>query len=207
MTDHNADSFRNEIVARAGSYYRNARYLIVAMCFGAGLWFAYDGWVAWPAQRAQYEALPAEKQASAHAPHGDLDILLQKVLASVLVPLAPAFLIFTLYRSRGTYRLTPDDTLHVPGHPPVDAAHLLSIDKTLWERKGIAYVDYQIEGGAKGRLKLDDFVYQQAPTDQIVKRLDAYFEPEIAEGEAAASEEPEAIHTESQQDSDKIPQE
>ncbi len=175
MTDAAAES-QTDIVAGPGKYYRNARYIIVAMALGAGLWFAYDGFVKWPNQLSAFQAMTAEQQAGQRKPHAESDIVLQQRIAIVLLAAAPLMLGFFLYRSRGSYRLT-GTTLQVPGHPPVPFEAIVGIDKSKWERKGIAGVDYMLEErGAVRRLILDDFVYDQAPTDEIVKRIDAYLE-------------------------------
>ena len=181
-----------EIVARAGQYYRNTRYIMCALLVGAGLWFAYDGWIGWPehnrkvaevkrrideadragdtngaaAARAELGKMSKEKSSS--------DILLQKILAVSLPPVGIGLLAWALYASRGAYRLS-GRTLHVPGHPPVTFDQITRIDKRLWDRKGIAYLDY--EGGGK-RIKLDDFVYDRKPTDQIFERIENELAPE-----------------------------
>src|SRR5262245_41397215 len=36
------------IIAHAGRYYRNMRYLMFVLFIGMGAWFGYDGWVGWP---------------------------------------------------------------------------------------------------------------------------------------------------------------
>jgi hypothetical protein len=53
------------------------------------------------------------------------------------------------------------------------------IDKRLWDRKGIAFIDYDLDGsgGAGGRLKLDDFVYERKPTDEIYERIERFVTP------------------------------
>ncbi len=199
-----------DIVARAGQYYRNTRYIMCALLVGAGLWFAYDGWVGWPehnrklgevkrrieqsdnagdtngaaAARAELGKMSKEKSSS--------DILLQKVLALSLPPIGIGLLGWALYNSRGAYRLS-GHTLHVPGHPAVSFDQITRIDKQLWDRKGIAYLDYDRGAGSPlrapgetvdyqargtGRIKLDDFVYDRAPTDQIFERIENELAPE-----------------------------
>ena len=181
-----------DIVARAGQYYRNTRYIMCALLVGAGLWFAYDGWVGWPehnrkvgevkrridqadnagdtngaaAARAELGKLSKEKSSS--------DILLQKVLALSLPPIGIGLLAWALYNSRGAYRLS-GRTLHVPGHPAVSFEQITRIDKQLWDRKGIAFLHY--EGSTKS-IKLDDFVYDRAPTDKIFERIENELAPE-----------------------------
>ena len=185
-----------DIVARAGQYYRNTRYIMCALLVAAGLWFAYDGWVGWPAHNVKVQEVKrrveqAERsgdQAGAAAARTELgklskektnsDIMLQKILAVSLPPVGIALLAWALYNSRGAYRLS-GRTLHVPGHPPVALDQITQIDRALWDRKGIAYLNY--EGAAKP-IKLDDFVYERKPTDQIFERIESELSPEAQPG-------------------------
>jgi hypothetical protein len=173
------------IVARAGAYYRRARYLVCAMIFIFGLWFGYDGFVRWPEQLQQFQSATLEQQASMVKPHNQTDINLQKALAIGLVPLSVVMLFYFLHRSRGEYRLEAN-TLHVPGHPPVPLDRITELDRGQWERKGILYVYYALaDGGAPAKLKLDDFVYERKPTDAIVAALTGQLFPaEAGKGDA-----------------------
>jgi hypothetical protein len=167
------------IVARAGTYYRVARFIMAALILAMAAWFAYDGYVKYPQQNA--EAI----ERGHTPPHSDLDLLIQRLLGWGLPPLGLALIVWTLYNSRGAYRLD-GLTLSAPGHPAVPLEQIVRIDKTLWDRKGIAYVDYEAPGGETGRIKLDDFVYQQEPTDAIVKRLEEHLAPPEEAGEEPA---------------------
>ena len=160
------------------------------MLIGLGLWFAYDGFVGWPKENARIDQLKADIATARKADqepevrrleaelgklshHNDTSITIQKVLAFTLPPIGLFVLVWSFYQSRGAYRLA-ENTLHVPGHPPVPLDAVTSIDKPDWDRKGIAYVHYELPTGAKGRLCLDDFVYERTPTDAIfeyVQRL------------------------------------
>ncbi len=182
-----------DIVARAGQYYRNTRYLMCILLVGGGLWFAYDGWIGWPehnrkvaeVKRRISDAESAGDQHGAAAARTELgkmseeksssDILLQKVLAISLPPVGIGLLGWALYNSRGQYRLS-GRTLHVPGHPPVSFDQITRLDKRLWDRKGIAYVDYETEQ-KKGTIKFDDFVYDRKPMDQIYERIENEIAP------------------------------
>ena len=177
-----------EIIARASTEYRLKRYAMVALLVAGGLWFAYDGYVAWPAhnervadvQRRLDEAEQAKDEAAASAlrveltnmskPHSDDDIRLQRILAWTLPPVGLAMLVWTFYHSRGRYRLA-GETLEVPGHPPVSMSQIKRLDNRLWDRKRIAYVEYDLGNGTAGRLRLDDWIYQQEPTGQIYERI------------------------------------
>ncbi|HEY7119833.1 MAG TPA: hypothetical protein VH475_24800 [Tepidisphaeraceae bacterium] len=178
------------IVARPSNEYRLKRYVIVAMLIGMGAWFAWDGFVAWPRENAKIEQLRKDGDAARKANdeekvrridaeigtlklHTQMDLNMQKVLAFLLPPLGLVVLAWSLRNSRGVYRLN-DNILNVPGHPPVPLDAIRSIDKTDWDRKGIAYVNYELINGAKGSLRLDDFIYQRTPTDEIFKYIEAY---------------------------------
>ena len=193
------------IIARASGEYRLKRGIIVVMLVGMGAWFAYDGWHNWPAENRRIEDLKKQidvaqkandesKRASLEAEigklkqHSDMDILMQKVLASTLPPVGLLVLAWALYNSRGAYRLS-EEVLTVPGHPPIHLDAIRSIDRTDWDRKGIAYLNYEIPGGASGSARLDDFIYQRTPTDDIFKRIEEYT------GTAEAPPESEAAST------------
>ena len=52
------------------------------------------------------------------------------------------------------------------------------VDKTRWERKGIAVVRYQAHHPQRERsFNLDDFAYQRKPTDDILDHLETYMAP------------------------------
>ncbi len=175
--------------AKAGSYYRNVRYVITAAVVVMGCWFLYDGFVKYPAHSERYAELQEQADVAEREgrdsdrvaaleqikeegvkDHGDLSILLQKVLGMALPPLGIVLLVRWLHISRGTIRLDENDVLHVPGHPAVPASSVTNIDDGQWERKGISRVNYAVDG-TSGSLKLDDFVYERAPIDAIHDRL------------------------------------
>jgi hypothetical protein len=178
------------IIALGSGEYRFRRYLMTLLLVAGGVWFAYDGWKGWPAENQQiadlsHQMVEAEKAGNhdlyesingnslTHkTPHTDLDIRWQKNLAVALPICGLLFLVWTLFNSRGAYQLQ-GGTLSVPGHPPVQLTEITEVDGSKWDRKGIAYIQYKAAGGATGKLRLDDFVYQQDPTDEIFKRIQA----------------------------------
>lgn len=198
----------HEIVAPPAKYYRWTRYVMSIMLIGGGLWFAYDGWIGWPGHNERLDRAEADREAAVKAGdkaketelnvkiskmnrrYGGKDLLLQRGLGVALPPAGIALLIWTLYNSRGAYRLS-GETLHVPGHPPVPLGAIRRIDKRLWDRKGIAFIDYELDGArpTTGRLKLDDFVYERPPTDEIYDRIEKFISPP-AEDVAPESEPP-----------------
>ena len=174
------------IVAGAGQYYRNTRYVMAALTVVMGFWFGYDGFVRWPAEKVKVEeienALKARDDAQlrtelkGYSRHSDMDILLQRLLAFSLPPLGICLLLWALYNSRGEYRLA-DETLVLPGHPPMPLSAIRELDQSLWDRKGIAKVVYELGDGRSGKAKLDDFVYDRVPTDLIYDRIKAHLQP------------------------------
>jgi len=157
-----------ETVARAARYYRTTRYIIVAMLIGYGAWSAYDGFVRYPRHNAEDTAKGLER-----VRHPGLDIPFNRTLGVTLAPLGLGLLAWWLYRSRGEYRLS-GDVVHVPGHRAVGLNQIRQMDNELWQRKGIAMVQYEKEGGGEASFKLDDFVYERQPIDVIHDRIELH---------------------------------
>src|SRR4051812_45547230 len=185
MTNTNEADYTSQIsssqplVARAATYYRMTRYIMVAVLLGYGLWSIRDGFFAWPKQVA--EARAAGKDI---LPHSQMDIRFNQVLGVLLPPLSILMLVMSLRKSRGEIALTAD-TLTAPGHPAVPLDAITAVDQRLWDRKGIAYVDYELPD-RKGRITLDDFIYEREPIDEMHRRITNYLAP--PEESAPASE-------------------
>lgn len=185
------------VIARGATYYRTTRYIMVALLLGMGGWFGYDGFKGWPAENARIidlnKQLDAAKIANDRdkqerlgknplthkAIHSDMDVLIQKLLAFGLPLGSLSMLFWALYNSRGEFRLE-DTTLSAPGHSAVRFEDILEVDKQLWDRKGIAYIRYNGASG-KGRVRLDDFIYEREPMDEIYERVTAYLAGDRAE--------------------------
>jgi hypothetical protein len=157
------------IVARGGTYYRYTRYAFAALILGFGIAFVYDGFHRYPRHNEQHRlhVLDPAKHPDDAPVHSQTDINFQKVLGIVLPPAAIGLLAWTLYRSRGQYRLT-GDVLSVPGHPDVPLDAVTQIDLSKWDRKGIAHLSYELPDGRRSTLTLDDFIYDRPPTDRIL---------------------------------------
>jgi hypothetical protein len=168
-----------------------------------GLWFGYDGFIGWPESNRKIEAIQ-EKLKAAEAANDEnqagqlrselkeykwrtnADLLLQRGLFFVLPLAGIGLLSWTLYRSRGEYRLE-GESLSVPGHPVVQLNQITELKSELWDRKGIAILTYE-SGGKTGQITLDDFVYERKPTDAIYERVKA----SLSGGESVAVEPPPA---------------
>ena len=184
-----ADTGSDELIAEPDAGYRWKHLIVAIAMIAAGGWFAYDGWKKWPAENARIAQVQKEKDAASSAgdtarvevlakelqdlsPHSDMDLLFQKVLAFAL----PAFGIFwgvwTIKDTRGVYRMS-GNTLFVPGHPPVTIDDIRRIDKRKWDKKGIAFLHYEVgQPPTAGVLKLDDFAYERKPTDEMLERIE-----------------------------------
>jgi hypothetical protein len=170
-----------EIVARPSTNYR-VRWAVVGLGMLAyGWWSLYDGFVNWERENRQAveRALAEGKPPPEKLPHNDLGILLNRLIGIALQPLGLFVLTWAFYSSRGRYRLS-GSTLEAPGHGPVPLENIREIDKSKWARKGIAYIKYQAPGSSAGalrRLKLDDYIYDRGPTDEILARIEAAVAP------------------------------
>lgn len=163
-----------QIVAGPGKSYRIRRYLIALVLFGFGIASIYDGFSRYPRENAKVH-WPDKP------PHTNLDITLNQGLGILLPPWGIFVLVMALYKSRGQYVLQ-DGVLYVPGHPPVPLDKIQSVGAETWDRKGIAEINYDLAGSPQaagipsnkqhGQIILDDFVYDQPPTDQIYKVIE-----------------------------------
>lgn len=178
------------IVARAGRYYRNARYLMFIIIVAMGVWFLYDGFAAYPAQNKQYDELVQQLNGLERNPqadeatklsltlkikgmtrHEEFSILLQKILGFGLPPIGIGLLVYWIRKSRGEIRLE-NGVLTLPACPAVPLSAVDELDKELWDRKGIATVYYTLQDNTTGKFMLDDFVYQAHPIRAIVKAIE-----------------------------------
>lgn len=179
-----------DIIANPGQGYRMRRYLIFILFFGWGVWSLYDGFVKYPRMNAEADA---KGQNQPHGPpNATWDVPLNRILGFALPVFATWVLASALYNSRGRLRLSADGLLDFPGHPPVPLTAIRRIDKSRWDRKGIALIDYEFDDGTAGTLRLDDFYYDQYPADEILKRIEDYLKPYVETATDAPPTEPTA---------------
>ena len=168
-----------DIIARSDFAYRWRVYALSGLLIVFGLWCVRDGFFRWPQINRQNDAIIKAGRTPVEKSHSETDIRLNQALGIGLPVLGLISLLLRVYRSRGAYVLS-NDTLSVPGHPSVPLDNIESIDKTRWDRKGIAVVEYSTPGGTRRTLKLEDMVYDRAATDEIVERLERHLKPEAA---------------------------
>jgi hypothetical protein len=188
MTQAAKDPFptTGDLVAKPDLRFRAKWLLMGFVLLGWGGWSLYDGYVRYPRLNAEAiaEADRQGKPRPEKLPHPGYDIPLNKLIGWSLQPLGLAVVAWTFYRTRGEYRLSDDGggagtTLHAPGHPPVPLDSIRKIDKSKWERKGVAYLEYERPDspGVTSRLALDNFIYEREPTDEIFRRIRAALTP------------------------------
>lgn len=195
MTEAAIPSDSGEIVALPDTRYRAKHVIFAAIMLAAGFWFLYDGYIGWPKHNREVRAVmdgikSAEARndpkqvdelkgrlGSMHKEYTEMDLLIQKALGGALPVAGLLYGIWTLRATRGRYRMTAD-AVEAPGAGVVPLVDILSIDRTRWDRKGIAIVHYQSHHPQRERtFRLDDFAYERGPTDQIFDRLEALVAP------------------------------
>jgi hypothetical protein len=177
------------IKASISSGYRWRPGLFAVIALLLGLWFCYDGYVAWPRQKAifeAYEQFTDEGRLSewpAHAAargwptdqdnpgqeHSELDLVVQRVLGFILLSVGVLYLI-GWGRTLGRWIALADDQLTTSWGVRVPLDQVTSLDLNRWQSKGIAVVRYETNGKS-GRLVLDDWKYDRESTEQIVAAL------------------------------------
>ena len=168
------------LVARADFQYRWRVYVFFIMLFGYGLWSARDGFIKWPADNAYFEQLRKEGKTPPAPDHNEAGILINKALGIILPGVSLPLFIWLMYRSRGAYRLE-NNVLHVPGKDPVPLDKIQALDKSLWDKKGIAVVEYHDPSGAPQTATLRDMVYDRRTTDQIIESIERSLGPPTVE--------------------------
>ncbi|HVT90004.1 MAG TPA: hypothetical protein VHD56_14210 [Tepidisphaeraceae bacterium] len=181
------------IVAGPGVGYRIKFSLFALLLIGMGAWFGYDGFVGWPNMNERLRVIKLERDEAIRTgnstrsqalleeslklnngqPKTDWDLGLQKFLCLALPVVGIALGLRALHNSRGEYRLE-NGVLTVPGHPPVPLENMTELDRRLWDRKGIAYLTYDLGAGQQGTLRLDDYFHERVNTDLIFERVEKY---------------------------------
>lgn len=187
-TTPEAPTFTQPIVAIPDRKFFIKRMIIATVVLVVAGWFLYDGFVRYPARNQKFDDLTKQLEAAnaagdkdrasdvEHERKGmvektsDRDIFLNKLIGICLTPLALFLYAKFLRESRGELRLA-DDTVHVPGHPPVPIGAITGVQNARWEKKGIAFFTYRLADGTSGKFKIDDFVFIRPPTDAIHDEL------------------------------------
>jgi len=199
--------------ARISRHYHIRIFLIALACLGLGAWFMQDGYIKYPKMQRTYqrfealkeqyptdyqqrwyeiartEGLPEKPEAKS-----DADIVTQKIIGYLLVPFGLFVLARFLLNLRRWVEMDESGLRDQSGRD-VKWADIKELDKTRWDRKGIAVVRYA-QAGREGKIVLDDWKYDRDPIVAMVKRIDAELgnPPESPE----STESPESAQPDSQ---------
>lgn len=192
-----------QVHARISPEWRRRMIFMGFMLWGSAAWFAYDGYIAWPAEERRYQQLveltvgvvdegdkiseknPEVKQAwLTYAAENDLkskvpkhrsesDLSGQRGIAGFFALVGTLFALWVLLQHRKSVR-ADGDIITGPGGETVTFDEILEMDRSKWEAKGIAYAIYQREGKRR-RLCLDDhkFIGAEAIVIEAEKRIAA----------------------------------
>lgn len=196
-----------QIKANSAPPYRFRLTLFAAGCLLLGVWFLYDGLVAYPKDREIFQAfqkLKAEgldgdalnerwRQIAAVKgwPDGtygdpgknrsDFDIQFNLV-AGVLLELVGLWFAIGAWRHARRWIAMDDDNLSTSWGLTIPLESILTLDKSRWGDKGMALVIADADRGG-ARLLLDDWKYERDATTQIVEAVQARLRPEQIVGE------------------------
>ncbi len=176
-------------------------------------WFLYDGTIAYPLQQEIQSAYDKIKQdnpgdpivhAQLWAEHAqskgwptatpkkkveDKDILTQKVIAGITAPVGIYFL-GTFFLALGRWVEADEQGVRTNSGRQTDYASIKSIDKSRWQRKGIAVVHYGLDGTDE-RILLDDWKFEREPTKRILAAIEERM-PGGGDGESDADDNPDS---------------
>lgn len=169
--------------------YRNRLLLITVGALLYAGWAYYDATIKYPDQikawttyrdlqtnkkdtfREEWPAVAEENGWDINPPseRDKSDIATQWVQFAIVFPIGSYCLISLLLWSR-RYVGCDSEKLYAHGGTEVPFGQITKIDATRWDTKGIALVHYDIGQGEK-TLKLDDWKYERAPSDEVFERL------------------------------------
>jgi len=132
------------------------RWLLIAVSLlGFAGWYAYDAQTGYP--RENQEAAARQEA----PPYSERDIAVQWMIAGGCLVLSVVVLMrLAVHFGR---RWSADETgLRGPRGLDLSYDRITAIDKTRWDRKGIAVVHYQTPSGEAGAVKLDAWVFRGA---------------------------------------------
>lgn len=205
------------------------RYTILAVvCLGMCAWFAYDGFVAYPAKLEVAEAfdeiadLPGKeieerwneittekgwknRRPEKRAEEIHSDITEQYFWAALTFALGIPALVL-LFRSRGSWVERTATGLKTSWGQTLEFAEVEALNKRRWEKKGIAKASFK-DGDATRYFTFDDFKFDREPLGKILRDLEATLTDEqvtggLKEVDADAKRESEKASAEQTDESD-----
>jgi len=206
-----------QVHARISKEWRRRMFFMGFMIWGSSAWFAYDGYVAWPAEEQRYQQLveltadvvekgeePTEKNPEVkriwrnHAEENDLkskvpkhrsdgDLAGQRYIAGFFA-IGGVFFSFWVWRQHQKSVRAEGEVITGADGETVRFDEIVDMDRSKWESKGIAYAIYERDERRR-KLCLDDhkFMGAEAIILEAEKRLQAAYSP--ADGKTSAADE------------------
>jgi len=184
------------------SYLR--RYMILAaVCLGMSAWFAYDGFIGYPAKLERSEAfaqlgdLPGRqledrwteiaeengwsKRRPEKSPEEIEGDIREQYFWSALTLLLGIPALYFLVRSRGSWVERTGDGIATSWGQAFKFADVTNLNKRRWERKGIAVAAYTDAGEGK-TFTFDDFKFEREPLGKMLRDLESHLADEQITG-------------------------
>jgi len=195
------------IKATMSSGYRWRLVLISVAMVAFGCWSLYDWKIAYPQKQVRYEAFMQLKADNPDASTEQLwleyaptqgwstkvptgktpqDIFTQLIMALITLPIGLFFTAKFLIESRHWVAMD-DQGVTANGGRVAPWDSMTGLDKTKWQRKGIALLSYD-DGGRTRTILLDDFKADRQAIKTIVTAVDMRLNPEEAAEAAAQSD-------------------
>ncbi len=180
-----------------GYRWRLAGVGLATLAFGG--WFWYDGAIGYPKKQkiqlafqevqqdhpdtwqSVWNQMATENGWSTEQPGEpmtDMSIYTQYIFAAICIPIGLLFGAAYLNAARRWVAID-DEALTTNAGQRVTWDQVESIDKSRWDTKGIAVVHYRNDAGG-GRVVLDDWKFERAPTDQILEKLESHLSDDDA---------------------------
>ncbi len=170
--------------ARISKEWRRRMIMMALMLNGSGLWFCYDGFIAWPAEEKRYQQLvtltagtldvdekPTDKNPdvvrawNTYAAANQLpeklpkhrspdDLSGQRIIGGIFMAFGLSFVGWVALQHRKSVRADGDLITGANGET-VHFDSIVDMDRRKWANKGIAYAIYEKDGKLR-RLCLDD---------------------------------------------------
>ncbi len=96
-------------------------------------------------------------------------------------------ILFHYLRSKNAWIQADGDGLSNHKGQSVAFSDILQVDKTRWEKKGIAKIEYSSDGQT-GKFIIDDLKFLRTPADQIMHLVESNIEPNLVFGARLESE-------------------
>ncbi len=183
-----------QVHARISKEWRRRMFFMGFMIWGSSAWFAYDGYIAWPAEEQRYQKLveltaevvaedeePTDKNPEveriwrSHAEENDLktkvpkhrsdgDLAGQRYIAGFFAIIGVIFSTWVVLQHRKSVRAEGEVITGAEGQT-VNFNEIVDMDRSKWEAKGIAYAIYERDGKRR-KLCLDDHKF--IGTEEII---------------------------------------